>query len=59
MNINLQDIAAQILVSRTVSSPQQQLIEALLSQEHLDEQERILIKRLSYGIRRGLLTVVD
>jgi len=59
MKIDIRELASQILASRTISSLEQQLMAALLGQEDLDAQERTLIERVLYGVRHGLLEVVE
>ncbi len=59
MQIDIRDLAAQVLASRTISRFEHQLMSALLGQDDLEEQDRLLAERLSYGIRRGLVQVVE
>ncbi len=59
MNIDIRELAGQILASRTISRLEQQLMAALLGQDDLDAQERTLIERVFYGVRHGLLEVVE
>ncbi len=59
MRVDIRELAAQILASRTISRLEQQLMAALLGQEGLDDQERTLIERVFYGVRHGLLNVVE
>lgn len=59
MKIDIRELAAQILASRTISSLEQQLMTALLGQGDLNDQERTLIERVFYGVRHGLLDVVE
>lgn len=57
--IPLEDLVEQILMSRQITSPSRyQLMLALLA-DGLSEGERILIDRLLYGARKGLLLLVD
>jgi hypothetical protein len=59
-SVSIEELVAQILMERRVTSLDQQLLRwALLSKEALDEQERTLIDRVFYGVRHGLLTVVE
>jgi hypothetical protein len=59
-SVSIEELVAQILMERRVTSIDQQLLRwALLSKEALDEQERTLIDRVFYGVRHGLLTVVE
>lgn len=54
--INIEELVAQILMDRKISYTDQLLLKsALLFGNALDEQERILIDRVFYGVRHGLL----
>jgi hypothetical protein len=58
--ISIEELVAQILMHRRITYTDQQLLRfALLSDETLNEQERILIDRVFYGVRHGLLSIVD
>mgnify|MGYP005844697137 CR=1 FL=1 len=59
MQIDIRDLAAQVLTSRTISRLEHQLVAAFVGRDDLDEQDRLLVERLSYGVRRGLVQVVD
>jgi len=59
MNFDIRELAEQALVSRTISRLEQQFVSTLLFKPELGEHERTLVARLSYGIRRGLLQVVE
>ena len=57
---SIEELVTKILVERRLTYTEQQiLMRALLSQESLDEQERTLIDRVFYGVRHGLLQVVE
>ncbi|MEC4986167.1 MAG: hypothetical protein SAJ37_22435 [Oscillatoria sp. PMC 1068.18] len=58
MNTTIEELAAQILSSRRISPWEQQLMSTLLINEDLDDEDRTLIKRVFYGLRHGLVTVV-
>lgn len=58
--INIEELVAQILIERTVTCTEQQLLKyALLAEDTLDEKERTLINRVFYGVRHGLLKTID
>lgn len=58
--ISVEELVAQILMERTVTYTDQQLLKyALLAENALDEKERALIDRVFYGMRHGLLKTVD
>jgi hypothetical protein len=58
--ISIEELVAQILMHRRITYTDQQLLRfALLSDETLNEQERTLIDRVFYGVRHGLLSIVD
>jgi hypothetical protein len=57
---NIEELVAQILMDRKISYTDQQLLKsALLFGNALDEQERTLIDRIFYGVRHGLLHLVE
>lgn len=59
-SISIEERVAQILMERRVTDTDQQMLRwALVSQQELDEQERTLIDRVFYGVRHGLLRVVE
>jgi hypothetical protein len=59
-SLSIEELVAQILMERRVTYTDQQLLKwALLSREELDEQDRTLIDRVFYGVRHGLLRVVE
>ncbi|HEY9671204.1 MAG TPA: hypothetical protein V6D11_07165 [Waterburya sp.] len=56
----LEELVTKILVERRLTYTEQQILMlALLSKDSLDEQERTLIDRVFYGVRHGLLQVVE
>lgn len=58
--VTIEEIVAQILMDRTITYTDQQLLRfVLLRDETLNEQERTLIDRIFYGVRHGLLSLVD
>lgn len=59
MQSDVLQLTAQILSSRQISSREQRRMSALLSKSELHESERVLINRIFYGVRHGLLTTVD
>ena len=59
-SLSIEELVAQILMERRVTYTDQQILKwALLSREELDEQDRTLIDRVFYGVRHGLLRVVE
>ena len=56
---DLQELVTQVLSSRRISVVDQQLMSSLLAQDNLNDEERTLIERVFYGVRHGLLKVVD
>ncbi|MDY6786161.1 MAG: hypothetical protein SW833_27045 [Cyanobacteriota bacterium] len=59
MNASIIEIAAQILSSRSISRYQHSVMSNKLSNGELSEQEQILVRRVFYGVRHGLLKTVD
>jgi hypothetical protein len=58
--ISIEELVAQILVNRRITYRDQFVLKcALLFEETLDEQERTLIDRVFYGVRHGLLKIVE
>lgn len=56
----IEELVAQILMERKVTSSEQQILMcALLYADELDETERTLIDRVLYGVRHGLLRIVE
>lgn len=59
-SMSIEERVAQILMERRVTYTDQQMLRwALVSQQELEEQERTLIDRVFYGVRHGLLRVVE
>ncbi len=59
MRIDIQELVTQILSSRCISLPEKQLMSSLLNQDNLKEEDKTLIERVFYGVRHGILRVVD
>lgn len=58
--VSIEELVTRILVERRLTYTEQQILMlALLSKESLDEQERTLIERVFYGVRHGLLQVIE
>lgn len=58
--MNVEDIVNNALINRFVTKAEQQFLnQALLYKDSLKEHERILIERVFYGIRHGLLQIVE
>lgn len=59
-SMSIEEHVAKILMERRVTYTDQQILQlALVSQQELDEQDRTLIDRVFYGVRHGLLRVVE
>jgi hypothetical protein len=57
---SVEELIAQILTNRTITHSDQLLLRyILLAEETLDEQLRTLIERVFYGVRHGLLRIVE
>ncbi len=57
---SVEEIITQILTNRTITHTEQRLLRyVLLVEATLDEQSRTLIERVFYGIRHGLLRIVE
>ncbi|WP_199302769.1 hypothetical protein [Oscillatoria sp. FACHB-1406] len=59
MTTNILEMAAQVLASRSISRSQQSFMSAKLGSGELNEQEQILVRRVFYGVRHGLLKTVE
>ncbi len=58
--VTVEELVAQILMYRRITYSDQQMLKyVLLYGEALDEQERTLIDRVFYGVRHGLLRIVE
>lgn len=58
--VNIEEFVSEILLSRQVTRMDEQLLMwAMLIKDSLDEGERTLINRVFYGIRHGLLRVIE
>lgn len=58
--INVEEFVSQILISRQVTRMDEHLLMwAMLIKDSLDEGERTLINRVFYGVRHGLLRVIE
>lgn len=58
--ISIEELVAQILMYRKITYTEQLILKrALLAKDALDEKERTLIDRVFYGVRHGLLKVVE
>lgn len=58
--ISIEELVAQILIHRKITYTDQLLLRyVLLSEETLDEQARTLLDRVFYGVRHGLLSLVE
>ena len=57
---NIEDLVTQILMNRCITPSDQQFLNcALLYKDSLKEHERILIERVFYGVRHGLLQTLE
>jgi len=59
MKLDPLELAAQVLTSRTVSRADQHLMTLLLTEGETTPQERILIERVLYGVRHGLIELTE
>jgi hypothetical protein len=59
MNANIIEIAAQVLSSRSISRIQQHIMSVKLRSGELNEQEQVLVRRVFYGVRHGLVKTLD
>jgi hypothetical protein len=58
--LNVEEIVSEILMYRQITSTDHLLLRcALLSGNSLSETDRTLIERVFYGVRHGLLRIVD
>ncbi|HEY9893245.1 MAG TPA: hypothetical protein V6D37_15845 [Candidatus Sericytochromatia bacterium] len=58
--VSIEELVAQILIDRKITYTDQLLLRyVLLSEETLDEQARTLLDRVFYGVRHGLLRIVE
>ena len=58
--VSIEELVAQILMYRRISHTDQQLLRsALLSKHALNEKDKTLINRVFYGVRHGLLKIVE
>jgi hypothetical protein len=53
------EMTAKILSSRKISRWEHQRMAALLNANELHEQDRVLIERIFYGVRHGLLMTIE
>lgn len=56
---SIQDLSGEILFSRKISRQEEYRLRSALLYQSLSEDDRILIDRVFYGIRKGLLQVID
>ncbi|HBB31661.1 MAG TPA: hypothetical protein DDZ80_03020 [Cyanobacteria bacterium UBA8803] len=57
---NIEELVAKVFMYRTITyADQLRLKYALLDEDGLTEQDLILINRILYGVRHGLLKVID
>jgi hypothetical protein len=58
--VSIEELVAQILIERKITYTDQLLLRyVLLSEETLDEQAQTLLDRVFYGVRHGLLRIVE
>ncbi len=58
--VSIEELVAKILMHRRITHTEQQKLKfVLLFEDALNEQERTLIERVFYGVRHGLLKVVE
>lgn len=58
--VNIEELVSEILMYRQITYTEQLLLRyVLLSDNSISETDRTLIERVFYGVRHGLLTIVD
>ncbi|MFB8788371.1 MAG: hypothetical protein U7123_05850 [Potamolinea sp.] len=58
--VNVEELIGEILMYRQITCTEQLLLRyALLCDHSMSETERTLIDRVFYGVRHGLLRIVD
>jgi hypothetical protein len=58
-SLTIEEVIAEIFLSRKITRGDQYRLMCVWLYDPLEEQERTLIDRLFYGIRHGLLQIVD
>lgn len=58
-SISLEELVTRILISRRVTMSDRLQLMNIFLQEALDEAELVLIDRLIYGVRKGILQLAD
>lgn len=56
---NIEELVSQIMLSRRISRSDQQRLMLAKSKNTLGEEEQALINRIFYGVRHGLLRIVE
>ncbi len=56
--INAQDLIEDVLVKRRVDRNDQYKLRSLILQGDISDEDRALIDRILYGVRRGILQLV-
>ena len=56
---NIEELVSQIMLSRRISRSDHQKLVSVASKYVLGEEEQALIDRIFYGVRHGLLQVVE
>ncbi|MGI0485927.1 hypothetical protein ACN4EK_10855 [Pantanalinema rosaneae CENA516] len=59
MPVVLEDLVEQILLSRRITLSHRRRLQSVLLAEPLSPADLVLLDRLLYGVRRGILQVVD
>lgn len=59
MKTDIQELFCRIMSVQIISLVEQNLIASLLQEDNIEETERALIKRLFYGVERGLVKVAS
>jgi hypothetical protein len=57
--IPLEDLVNQILLQRRVTRSEEGWLFSQLSSSTISEDQRVMIQRVFYGLRHGLLNLVD
>ncbi|WP_432810044.1 hypothetical protein [Pantanalinema sp. GBBB05] len=59
MPARLEELVEQIVLSRRITLSQRQRLQSVLLADPLSPADLVLLDRLLYGVRRGILQVVD
>jgi hypothetical protein len=57
MNRKLHQLFNQVLTTRVISQHEHEYLQRVLQYDEVNTPERVLAKRLCYGVRRGLVSL--